>query len=302
MKKNLVEYGFRLPAALDNRPLIFSEFENKINQVIYVSATPSDYELRKTEGYVVEQIIRPTGLLDPEIVVRPTEHQIDDFLDEVHNTIDAGNRVLVSTLSIRMSEELSNYLNRAHINSHFIHSKVKPIERVHILERLQKGDIDVLVGVNLLREGLDLPEVALVVIFDADKEGFLRNQTSMIQTIGRAARNIDGRVIMYADTITNSIQRTIDETNRRRKIQQQYNLKHSITPTTIKHNIDKQISFKKKIKKFEDKFVLSEMNTKDIKMLLKQTKKEMEIAAKDLNFIEAAALRDRMFKLQEKIK
>jgi len=232
-KVSLVDFGFRLPSAMDNRPLTFQEFEDLTNQVIYVSATPGDYELRRSEGVVVEQIIRPTGLVDPEIEVRPSLNQIDDLLDEIEERIKRDERVLVTTLTKRMSEELHKYLDKLGIKSRYLHSEVKTLDRVEILRELRLGVIDVLVGVNLLREGLDLPEVSLVAIMDADKEGFLRDNRSLIQTIGRAARNERGRVIMYADRITGSMKEAMDETYRRRVIQQEYNIAHGITPKTV---------------------------------------------------------------------
>lgn len=313
-KVNLVDFGFRLPAALDNRPLTFNEFEGMLNQVVYVSATPSEYELRKSEGVVVEQIIRPTGLLDPEIDVRPSLNQIDDLLDEVDERVKKDERVLVTTLTKRMAEELTKFLERAGVKCRYIHSEVDTLERVEILRELRLGVFDVLVGVNLLREGLDLPEVSLVAILDADKEGFLRNQRSLIQTIGRAARNVNGRVIMYADTITESMQSAIDETNRRRSIQMDYNERHGITPTTIlrsKEAILQQTNVadkKKGVKKYytgeETPSVAADpvvayMSKNDLEKLIAKTQKTMEKAAKELNFIEAAKLRDEMLELRK---
>jgi len=306
-KVNLVDYGFRLPAALDNRPLTFNEFETLVNQVVYVSATPSEYELRKSEGVVVEQLIRPTGLLDPSIYVRPSKNQIDDLLEEIDEQVKKKERVLVTTLTKRMAEELTKYLERAGVKCRYIHSEVTTLDRVEILRELRLGIFDVLVGVNLLREGLDLPEVSLVAILDADKEGFLRNQRSLVQTIGRAARNVNGRVIMYADTTTESMQQAIDETNRRRMIQQEYNLANNITPQTIIRSKDSILSqtavadSKKSAKKFyvenEEKSlaadpVVSFMDKPELIKLAEQTKKAMEKAARELEFMEAARLRD----------
>lgn len=307
-KVNLVDYGFRLPSALDNRPLNFDEFESLINQVIYVSATPAAYELAKTEGVVVEQIIRPTGLLDPLIEVRPSANQIDDLLEEIDQTIKSGDRVLVTTLTKRMAEELQKFLERAGVKSRYIHSEVKPLDRVEILRELRLGVFDVLVGVNLLREGLDLPEVSLVAILDADKEGFLRNERSLVQTIGRAARNENGRVLMYADTITESMQLAIDETKRRRGIQMEYNEKHGIVPKTVRKSKDKilgqtAVADSKKNAKFYDEPVDAEalvaadpvvqyLSKEKLEKLIAQTQKNMEKAAKELNFMEAARLRD----------
>ncbi|MEM7550604.1 MAG: excinuclease ABC subunit UvrB [Bacteroidota bacterium] len=314
-KINLVDYGFRLPAALDNRPLKFEEFESMLNQVIFVSATPADYELRQTNGVVVEQIIRPTGLLDPIIHVRPSLHQIDDLMNEIDIHVQRDERVLVTTLTKRMAEELQKYLEKANVKSRYIHSEVKTLDRVEILRDLRLGHFDVLVGVNLLREGLDLPEVSLVTILDADKEGFLRNQRSLIQTIGRAARNSNGEVIMYADTVTESMQQAIDETNRRRSIQIAYNEKHGITPTTIlkdKESIlgQTKVADAKKGNLYyvepEEVSVAADpvveyMNKDQLKKLVNETKRKMEKAAKDLDFMEAARLRDEMFEIQKKL-
>jgi len=307
-KVNLVDYGFRLPSALDNRPLTFDEFESLTNQIIYVSATPVDYELNQTGGEVVEQIIRPTGLLDPIIEVRPSAHQIDDLLEEIDNTIQQGARVLVTTLTKRMAEELQKYLEKTGVKSRYIHSEVKPLDRVEILRELRLGVFDVLVGVNLLREGLDLPEVSLVAILDADKEGFLRNERSLVQTIGRAARNENGRVIMYADRTTPSMQMAIDETARRRTIQFEYNEKHGIVPKTVIKSREKIMGqtkvadSKKNAKIYEEEKNMADMLAADpliqylsaekLEKLIAQTQKQMEKAAKELNFMEAARLRD----------
>lgn len=316
----LVDYGFRIPSALDNRPLNFHEFESLQNQVIYVSATPDTYELEKTGGVIAEQVVRPTGLLDPPIEVRPSINQIDDLLDEIDKTVKKGDRVLVTTLTKRMAEEMDKYLHRINIKSKYIHSEVDTLERVEILRQLRLGEIDVLVGVNLLREGLDLPEVSLVAILDADKEGFLRNEKSLTQTAGRAARNVDGKVIFYADTMTGSMQRTIDETNRRREKQIAYNIEHNITPRTVvksKEDVFKQTSVLD-IKGFDEKEPLAigfdqdlitvaaedEVVYKTIPQMEKaiaKTKKEMEKAARDLDFMEAAKLRDEMFRLQKEL-
>ena len=316
----LVDYGFRLPSALDNRPLNFHEFENLQNQMIFVSATPDAYELQKSEGVVVEQVVRPTGLLDPPIEIRPSINQIDDLLDEIDKTVKKGDRVLVTTLTKRMAEEMDKYLHRINIKSKYIHSEVETLERVEILRQLRLGEIDVLVGVNLLREGLDLPEVSLVAILDADKEGFLRNEKSLTQTAGRAARNVDGRVIFYADAMTGSMQRTIDETNRRREKQIAYNIAHNITPRTVKKSKDevfKQTSVLD-IKGFNEKdpfaigfdeglITVAAEPGEEYKTIPKMekaiaaTKKKMEKAAKDLDFMEAARLRDEMFRLQKEL-
>ncbi len=316
-KMVLVDYGFRLPSALDNRPLNFYEFENLLNQSIYVSATPSDYELAKTEGIVVEQVVRPTGLLDPPIEVRPSINQIDDLLEEIDKRIVKGDRVLVTTLTKRMAEEMDKYLKRINIKSKYIHSEIDALERVEILRELRLGVIDVLVGVNLLREGLDLPEVSLVAILDADKEGFLRNERSLTQTAGRAARNVDGLVIFYADKMTDSMQKTIDETLRRREKQIKYNIKHNITPTTVSKsteqimaqgsvldvkgydpskayalNNDETLSIAAEDE--EEYLTIPKMEKK-----ISSTKRQMEKAAKDLDFMEAAKLRDEMFRLKK---
>ena len=312
-KVNLVDYGFRLPSALDNRPLTFNEFESLHHQTIYVSATPSEYELRKSEGIVVEQLIRPTGLLDPEIDVRPSKNQIDDLLEEIDERVKKRERVLVTTLTKRMAEELTKFLERAAVKCRYIHSEVHTLDRVEILRELRLGVFDVLVGVNLLREGLDLPEVSLVAIMDADKEGFLRNQRSLVQTIGRAARNENGRVIMYADKITESMQLAIDETNRRRKTQIDYNLANGITPKTIIRSKDsilgqtKVADSKKAVKRYyvedEEKTlaadpVVAYLSKEELTKMTDRTKKAMEKAAKELEFMEAARLRDEYLALQ----
>ena len=313
-KVNLVDYGFRLPSALDNRPLTFNEFEGMINQVVFVSATPADYELRKSEGVVVEQLIRPTGLLDPEIEVRPSLNQIDDLLEEIDERVKKEERVLVTTLTKRMAEELQKFLERSGVKSRYIHSEVNVLDRVEILRELRLGVFDVLVGVNLLREGLDLPEVSLVAILDADKEGFLRNERSLVQTIGRAARNENGRVIMYADKVTDSMQMAIDETNRRRAIQAAYNLEHGITPRSVKKNKDsilgqtKVADSKREGRKYyieeEEPTIAADpivryMPKPELEKLMKKTQKAMEVAAKDLDFIEAARLRDELQELKK---
>jgi excinuclease ABC subunit B len=317
-KESLVDYGFRLPSAMDNRPLTFQEFENITGQSVYVSATPADYELRKCDGVVVEQIIRPTGLLDPEIEVRPSINQIDDLLEEIYDRIKREERVLITTLTKRMAEELTKYLERVGVKCRFIHSEVKTMDRVEILKELRLGVFDVLVGVNLLREGLDLPEVSLVAIMDADKEGFLRDIRSLIQTIGRAARNDRGKVLMYADKITGSMQKAIDETNRRRSLQFDYNLQNGITPKTIlksKQDIINQPSVADVMGKESKKFyvepdeiqlaadpVVAYMSKDELKSQLKSIKIEMDKAAKELDFIAAARLRDEMFAIEKLIK
>ena len=297
-KENLVEYGFRLPAAMDNRPLKFEEFELLQNQIIYVSATPSDYELIRCEGIIVEQIIRPTGLLDPEIKIKKTKNQIDDIINELQDRINNKERVLITTLTKKMSEELVKYLIKVDINSRYIHSDIDTIERIEILNELRSGKFDVLVGVNLLREGLDLPEVSLVIILDADKEGFLRSKKSLIQTIGRAARNINGKAIMYADRITKSMQETIDLTKKRRAKQELFNLQNKITPKQIIKNLKdtfekEKITENKSIIKIDDNSKVNLNITKAEKeKLIKEIRKQMENAAKELNFLEAARLRD----------
>ena len=294
-KQNLVDFGFRLPSALDNRPLKFDEFEGLINQSVYVSATPGPYEMEKTHGQMVEQIIRPTGLLDPLVEVRPTENQIDDLIEEVHKTIAKGERVLVTTLTKKMAEDLTDYLMEQSIKVRYLHSDIKTIERSEIIRDLRLGKFDVLVGINLLREGLDIPEVSLITILDADKEGFLRSETSLIQTIGRAARNSEGHVIMYGDTITGSMKKAIDETERRRKIQEEFNEKHGITPTTIKKNIGEIIQITKKAE--EDQ--IEEFNREDIETILINMESEMYKAAEELDFERAARLRDQIKKMRE---
>jgi len=314
-KINLVDYGYRLPSAMDNRPLKFNEFENMMGQTVFVSATPAEYELRKTEGLVVEQVIRPTGLLDPEIDVRPSGNQIDDLLEEIDERIKLNERVLVTTLTKRMAEELHKFLGRANIKSRYIHSEVDTLDRVEILRDLRLGEFDVLVGVNLLREGLDLPEVSLVAILDADKEGFLRNQRSLVQTIGRAARNEKGKVIMYADTTTESMRTAIDETNRRRAIQKAYNEEHGIVPKTVfksRESILGQTVAVDSKKTSQQKYyagpeeatlaadpVVQYMDKAGLDKMIKDTQKKMEKAAKDLDFIEAARLRDEWQELQK---
>lgn len=295
-KQNLVDFGFRLPSALDNRPLKFPEFEKLINQTIYVSATPGPYEMEKTGGEVVEQIIRPTGLLDPLIDVKPVENQIDDLIENIHQTIEKKERVLVTTLTKRMAEDLTDYLSENGIKVKYLHSDIKTIERSEIIRDLRLGKFDVLVGINLLREGLDLPEVSLITILDADKEGFLRSETSLIQTIGRAARNSEGHVIMYADKITRSMKKAIDETERRRKIQTEFNKKHGITPTTIKKNISEIIQVTKATKEIEE--VKEEFSQEQIENIIINLETEMYAAAEELDFEKAASLRDQIAKMK----
>ena len=319
-KMNLVEYGFRLPAAIDNRPLKFEEFEEATHQTIYVSATPAEYELNKSEGVIVEQLIRPTGLLDPKILVRPSKGQIDDLLEEIHLRIERNERVLVTTLTKRMAEELSSYLTKLDINCAYIHSDVDTMDRIQILDNLRAGEIDVLIGVNLLREGLDLPEVSLVAIIDADKEGFLRSHRSLTQTVGRAARNLNGTVIMYADKITESMQQTIDETERRRAIQLQYNEEHAIVKERIRVvGVDKKEESENNQKKSTPKKatssiydidslhhiaadpVVAYMSKDNLEKAIEKTKADMVAAAKNMDFITAAQLRDEMIRLEDKL-
>ena len=322
-KRNLVEYGFRLPAAFDNRPLRFDEFQQLINQVIYVSATPADYELQESEGVVVEQIIRPTGLLDPEIVVRPSENQIDDLLEEIQLRCEKDERVLVTTLTKRMAEELTEYLLNHEVRANYIHSDVATLDRVKIMNDLRAGLFDVLVGVNLLREGLDLPEVSLVAILDADKEGFLRSHRSLTQTAGRAARNVNGMVIMYADTITESMQRTIDETNRRREKQLRYNEENGITPKQIVKSIATSLgtgsaqaastSYEESLRKAEGAYsekysafaadpIVVKMSKAQLEKSIERTTQLMNQAAKELDFLQAAQYRDEILRLKEELK
>ena len=290
-KDSLVGYGFRLKSAYDNRPLKFNEFEKKVDQLICVSATPGPYEMEHADN-VAEQIIRPTGLLDPEIVVKPVKGQVDDLLGELNKTIATGGRALVTTLTKKMAENLSAYLEEHGIKTTYLHSEIKTMERMEIINSLRSGQCDVIVGINLLREGLDMPEVKLVAILDADKEGFLRSEGALIQTIGRAARNAEGRVIMYGDVITGSMQRAIDETNRRRKIQQEYNKKHGITPKTIIKEVKDTLTISKKL---SDKDTLSE---KERKLQIQEIEKQLEMVVKDLDFEKAIILRDRLLELK----
>ena len=317
-KTNLVEFGFRLPAAFDNRPLKFEEFEKLTPQTIYVSATPADYELDKSEGIIVEQVIRPTGLLDPIIEVRPIANQVDDLMEEIQLRVEREERVLATTLTKRMAEELTDYLQKNGVRCNYIHSDVDTLERIQIMTDLREGLYDVLIGVNLLREGLDLPEVSLVAILDADKEGFLRSHRSLTQTAGRAARNVNGLVIFYADKITESMQRTIDETNRRREKQMRYNEENGITPTQIKKEITNALALDRKSKdegktiKLYDSDntstaiacdpIVEYMSVEQLKKSIERTRKQMESAAEKMEFIEAAQYRDEMFKLMEILK
>ena len=313
-KENLVNYGFRLPAAKDNRPLTFEEFEQKVGQTIFLSATPADYELDKSEGIVIDQLIRPTGLLDPEIDVRPSEHQVDDLMDEIQSRIKRGERVLVTTLTKRMAEELDDYLRRYGISSAYIHSDIDTIERVKIMEDLRKGVYSVLVGVNLLREGLDLPEVSLVAILDADKEGFLRDKRSLTQTVGRAARHVNGKAILYADKITASMQATIDETNRRREKQIAYNKEHNITPTAIKKEIStsalaalykdpeaEKAKVEAAIREGWKDAEWQHMSAKDLEKAIEKKRRAMLAAAKELDFTLAARLRDELLQMSDRL-
>lgn len=297
-KENLVEYGFRLPSALDNRPLTFAEFEQKIDQAIYVSATPGDYELEKTNHHFVEQIIRPTGLLDPTIEIKKTENQIDDLIEEIRKRMEKDERVLITTLTIRMAEELTNYLKEVDIKVAYLHAEVKTLERLQIIHDLRLGKYDVVVGINLLREGIDIPEVSLIAILDADKEGFLRSERSLIQTIGRCARNANGHVIMYADKITDSMQRAIDETARRRRIQQAYNEKHHIIPQTIHKDVREVIS---NVDVDKTKQPKKKMSKQEKLAELEQLEAEMKEAAKNLDFERAMELRDALFELKSDI-
>ena len=294
-KQNLVDYGFRLPSALDNRPLKFNEFESLVNQAIYVSATPGPYEMEKTGGEMVEQIIRPTGLLDPIVEVRPTENQIDDLIEEIYKTTEKGDRALVTTLTKKMAEDLTTYLTENGIKVKYLHSDIKTIERSEIIRELRLGEFDVLVGINLLREGLDIPEVSLIAILDADKEGFLRSETSLIQTIGRAARNSEGHVIMYGDNITKSMKKAMDETARRRDIQMKFNEEHGITPQTIRKNIGEMIQVTKATEEAE----IEEFNREDIDTIIINLESQMYKAAEELDFERAANIRDQIKQMKE---
>ncbi len=302
-KETLVEYGFRLPSALDNRPLKFEEFEHKVKQVIYVSATPAEYELRKSRGKVVEQVIRPTGLIDPSIEVRPAVQQVDDLLGEVKKQIEKGERTLVTTLTKRMAEDLTEYYANLGLKVRYLHSDIDTLERVEIIRDLRLGTFDILVGINLLREGLDLPEVSLVAIMDADKEGFLRSERSLIQTCGRTARNISGRVIMYADTVTDSMKRAIGETNRRRRLQEAFNREHGITPASIQKSIQDIVGSIFDADYYTVPIAAEERgkygSVEEISKRIRKLRKEMRAAAKELEFERAAELRDEIMKLEE---
>ena len=297
-KESLVKYGFRLPSAFDNRPLTFEEFEERINQVVFVSATPADYEKEHSKGNVVEQIIRPTGLLDPEIEVKPVENQIDDLIEQIHDRVNKGERVLVTTLTKKMAEDLTSYLSELDIKVKYMHSDIKALERMDIIRNLRLGEFDVLVGINLLREGLDIPEVSLVAILDADKEGFLRSERSLIQTIGRAARNTNGKVIMYADELTDSMDKAISETNRRRKIQMQYNKEHGITPQTIKKDVRDSIRATI-VAETSEKYELEE--NASVEEIINKLTEEMLKHAERMEFEEAAKLRDKIKELEKSI-
>ncbi|MEN8252032.1 MAG: helicase-related protein, partial [Patescibacteria group bacterium] len=296
-KKNLVEHGFRLPSAVDNRPLNFEEFEERMGKTIFVSATPAEYEQKKSTQ-IVEQIIRPTGLLDPKLIIRPTGGQVKDVIDEIGQTVKKGERVLITTLTKKQAENLSEYLDENNIKSQYLHSDVDTLDRITILEELREGKFDVLVGVNLLREGLDLPEVSLVAILDADKEGFLRSEVSLIQTIGRAARNAEGRVILYADKITGSLEKAISETNRRREIQEKYNKENNITPKTIEKNIASIVKKKEEDEKKKAKEFVELASIENIESYIKQREADMKKAASALNFEEAAMIRDEIRELK----
>ena len=297
-KESLVKYGFRLPSAFDNRPLTFEEFEERINQVVFVSATPADYEKEHSKGNVVEQIIRPTGLLDPEIEVKPVENQIDDLIEQIHDRVNKGERVLVTTLTKKMAEDLTSYLSELDIKVKYMHSDIKALERMDIIRNLRLGEFDVLVGINLLREGLDIPEVSLVAILDADKEGFLRSERSLIQSIGRAARNTNGKVIMYADELTDSMDKAISETNRRRKIQMQYNKEHGITPQTIKKDVRDSIRATI-VAETSEKYELEE--NASVEEIINKLTEEMLKHAEKMEFEEAAKLRDKIKELEKSI-
>ncbi|MCL2760387.1 MAG: UvrB/UvrC motif-containing protein, partial [Desulfuromonadales bacterium] len=302
-KETLVNYGFRLPAALDNRPLNFSEFEAKLNQALYVSATPAEYELKAAQGVVVEQVIRPTGLVDPEIIVRPATHQVDDLLNEIREIVAKKERVLVTTLTKRMAEELTEYYKGVGVKVRYLHSDIDTIQRMQIIRDLRLGEFDVLVGINLLREGLDIPEVSLVAILDADKEGFLRSERSLIQTCGRAARNVNGKVMMYADIVTRSMKACIDETARRRSLQEEFNYKHNITPESVQKGM-RSILESIEEKDYSSASVIAERaeeygGIKDIPKAVKKLRKEMLAAAKELDFETAAMLRDKIKQLEE---